>query len=99
MNSNRGGFFMGVMDKIEDLVFQGGVTSSIELVRDRLIVAKMRCVIEYLSDDECHLLSASGTRYKILGHCLQIKEYGDTYVKVEGERITSLLIEEEAADE
>jgi len=98
MNSN-GGFFMGVIDKIEDLVFQSKALSSIEIVRDRIIVAKMRCVIEHLSDNECHLLSASGTRYKILGDCLQVKEYGDTYVKVEGVRITSFLIDGGATDE
>ena len=98
MNSN-GGFFMGVIDKIEDLVFQSKALSNIEIVRDRIIVAKMRCVIEHLSDNECHLLSASGARYKILGDCLQVKEYGDTYVKVEGVRITSFLIDGGATDE
>jgi len=59
----------------------------------------MRCVIEYLSDNECHLLSTQGIRYKILGDCLQVKEYGDTYVKVEGERITSFLIDGGLTDE
>jgi len=91
-NSNVGGFFMKVMDKIEDLVFQSKALASIEIVKDRIVVAKIRCEIEYLSDEECHLLSASGVRYKILGDCLQVKEYGDTYVKVEGRRITSFLI-------
>ena len=84
---------MSVMDKIEDLVFQGGALTSVEIVKDRIVVAKMRCVIEHLSDNECHLRGTHGTRYKILGDDIQIKEYGDTYVKVVGRRITSFLID------
>ena len=84
---------MGVMDKIEDLVFQSKALASVEIVKDRIVVVKMHCVIENLSDDECHLLSNRGTRYKILGKDLQVKEYGDTYVKVEGKCITSFLID------
>ena len=87
------GVFMKVINKIEDLVFQGGALASIEIVKDRIIVMKMRCVIEYLTDCECHLLSTQGTKYKILGDGLQVREYGDTYVKVEGQRITSFLID------
>jgi len=97
--SSNGGFFMGVIDKIEDLVFQSKALASVEIVKDRIVVAKMRCVIEYLSDNECHLLSAHGKRYKILGDALQVKEYGDTYVKVEGKHIASFLIERGEADE
>ena len=83
---------MSVIDKIENLVFQSKALANVEIVKDRIVILKMRCVIDYLSDCECHLLSAHGTTYKILGDCLQIKEYGDTYVKVEGRRITSFLI-------
>jgi len=90
---------MGVMDKIEDLVFQGGTLGSVEIVKNRIVIIKMRCVIELLSDEECHFLSASNTRYKILGDKLQVKEYGDSYVKVVGKRISSFLINEGEADE
>jgi len=83
---------MGVMDKIEDLVFQSKALASVEIVKNRIVVVKMRCEIESLNDDECQLLSSKGTRYKILGEDLQVKEYGDTYVKVVGKRITSFLI-------
>ena len=83
---------MGVMDKIEDLVFQSKALTSVEIVKDRIVVVKMRCVIEHLSDNECHLLGTHGTRYKILGDAIQVKEYGDTYVKVVGKRISSFLI-------
>jgi len=89
-----GVFFMGVMDKIEDLVFQSKALASVEILKDRIVVVKMRCVIELLSDNECHLRGSHGTRYKILGDDLQVKEYGDTYVKVVGKRITSFLIDE-----
>ena len=84
---------MKVIDKIENLVFQGGALASIEIVKDRIIVVKMRCVIKRLSNDECYLLNSHGTRYKILGDHLQVKEYGDTYVKVEGKKITRFLID------
>ena len=83
---------MSVIDKIENLIFQRGALASVEIVKDRIVILKMRCMIDHLSDRECHLLSAHGTMYKILGEQLQIKEYGDTYVKVEGARITSFLI-------
>ena len=94
-----GVFFMKVMNKIEDLVFQSRALASIEIAKDKIVVVKMRCVIEHLSDNECHLLSAHGTRYKVLGDFLQVKEYGDTYVKVEGRRITSILMDRGVADE
>ena len=84
---------MGIMDKIEDLVFQSKALASVEIVKNRIIIVKMRCVLERLSDDECYLLCAGGIRYKILGDALQVKEYGDTYVKVVGKRITSFLID------
>ena len=84
---------MGVVDKIEDLVFQSRFLSSVEILKDRHVVVKMRCVIEKLSETECWLLSASGTRYKIYGTHLQVKEYGDTYVKVVGDVVNSLVIE------
>ena len=90
---------MGVMDKIEDLVFQGGTLGSVEIVKNRIVLIKMRCVIDRLSDDECHLLSAGGIRYRIQGNNLQIKEYGDSYVKVVGKRIMSFLIDGGEADE
>ena len=84
---------MKVMNKIEDLVFQSRALASIEIVKDKIVVVKMRCIIEHLSDNECYLLSAHGTKYKILGDFLQVKEYGDTYVKIEGRRITSVVID------
>ena len=84
---------MSVLDKIEDLVFQSRALASVEIVKNRIVIVKMRCVIERLSDQECYLLSAGGTRYKILGDALQVKEYGDTYVKVVGDRIKSFLID------
>ena len=84
---------MSVIDKIEDLVFQSRALASVEIVKDRIVIVKMRCVIEKLTDDECYLTGSHGMRYKILGNCLQVKEYGDTYVKVEGRRITSFLID------
>ena len=90
---------MGVIDKIEDLIFQSKALASVEIVKNRIVVVKMRCVIDHLSDDECHLLTAGGVRYKILGDALQVKEYGDTYVKVVGSRITSFLIDGGKADE
>ena len=90
---------MGLMDKIEDLVFQSRALASVEILKNRIVIVKMRCVIEHLSDDECHLLSVGGTRYKILGDALQVKEYGDTYVKVVGKRITSFLIDGGGTDE
>ena len=84
---------MSVINKIENLVFQGGALASVEIVKDRIIVVKMGCVIERLSNDECYLLSSHGTKYKILGDDLQVREYGDTYIKVEGKRITGFLID------
>ena len=88
-----GVFLMGVMDKIEDLVFQGGTLGSVEIVKNRIVLIKMRCVIDLLSDNECHLLSAGGIKYRIVGDNLQVKEYGDSYVKVVGKRITSFFID------
>jgi hypothetical protein len=84
---------MGVVDKIEDLVFQSRSFSSVEILRDKHVIVKMRCVIEKLSDTECCLLSASGVRYKIYGANLQVKEYGDTYVKVVGDAVKNFTIE------
>lgn len=84
---------MGVIDKIEDLVFTSKVLASVEIVKNKMVLFKMRCVIIHLSDSVCLLEVAHGIRYKILGDMLQIKEYGDTYVKIEGRRITGLFIE------
>jgi len=85
---------MGMLDKIEDLVFASRTLTSIEIVRDRLVILKMRCDIEYLSEMECRVRNVNGVCYKILGENLQVKEYGDTYIKIEGKKITSFLIEE-----
>jgi len=83
---------MGVLDKIEDLIFQTKALASVEIVKNRIVIIKMRCVIERLSVDECHLLTSGGIRYKIQGDNLQVKEYGDTYVKIVGKQITGFLI-------
>ena len=88
-----GGIFMGVVDKIEDLVFQSRSLSSVEILKDRYVIVKMRCIIEKLSETACYLVSVSGVRYKIYGTNLQIKEYGDTYVKVMGDRVKNFVIE------
>lgn len=84
---------MGVIDKIEDLVFGARSLASVEIVRDRIVLVKTFCNIEYLTDDKCFLRTAGGTLYKIYGVDLQVKEYGDTYVKVEGGQITSFFID------
>jgi len=84
---------MGMIDKIEDLVFGARMLASVEIVRDRIVVIKTFCTIEHLADHECFLRTAQGTLYKIYGTGLQIKEYGDTYVKVEGLRVTHFAIE------
>lgn len=84
---------MGVVDKIEDLVFQSRSLSSIEILKDKHVIIKMRCVIEALSDTACCLLSASGVRYKIYGNNLKVREYGDTYVRVSCDVVKSLMIE------
>ena len=88
-----GGILMGVIGKIEDLVFQSRTLSSVEILKDKQVIVKMRCVIEKLSPTECCLLSASGVRYKIYGTQLQVKEYGDTYVKVVGDTVRNFMIE------
>jgi len=85
---------MGVVDKIEDLVFQSRALSSIEILKDKQVVVKVRCVIEKLSDTECCLLSAAGVRYRIFGTHLQVKEYGDTYVKIIGDRVRNVEIDD-----
>jgi len=85
---------VGVIDRIEKLVFQPSIFASVEIVKNRIILVKMRCVIKRLTLNECHLLTDHGTLYKISGEALQIKEYGDAYVKVAGEKITSFFIEE-----
>jgi len=90
---------MSIIDKIEDLVFQSKALTSIEILKNRLIILKMRCDIEFLSETECHLHCSGGISYKIRGENLQIKEYGDTYVKVTGSRVTALSIEEGDAGE
>ena len=84
---------MGVVGKIEDLVFQSKTLSSVEILKDRQVIVRKRCVIETLSESECCLLSAFGVRYKIYGTRLQVKEYGDTYVKIVGETIRHFMIE------
>ena len=84
---------MGLINKIEDLVFGSQTLASVEIVRNRIIIIKAFCHIEHLNDHECFLRTAGGTKYQIYGTALQIKEYGDTYVKVEGQRVTSFLIE------
>ena len=84
---------MKVLTKIEDLIFDSRVTSHVEIIKDRQVIIKARCVIEKLTDDTCTLLTPSYTRYKILGEHLQIKEYGDTYVKIVGRKIHGFLIE------
>ena len=84
---------MGMMDKIEDLVFSSRALASVEIVRDRIVLVKTYCTIEHLVDNECFLRTAHGTLYKIYGVQLQIKEYGDTYVKVEGKQITNFFID------
>ena len=84
---------MNVVDKIEDLVFESRALSSIEILKDRHVIVKLRCVIEKLSETECCLLSATGVRYRICGMNLQVKEYGDTYVKIVGDVITNVAIE------
>ena len=84
---------MGVIDKIEDLVFTSKVLASVEIVKNKIVLVKMRCSIAHLSENECQLIVARGVLYKILGEGLQVKEYGDTYVKIEGRKITGFLIE------
>ena len=84
---------MGVISKIEDLIFNSRALSSVEIVKDRMVVIKMRCEIKHLSDHECHLLGVHGVQYKIMGDDLQVKAYGDTYVKIESKRVTGFLID------
>jgi len=94
-----GVFLMGMIDKIEDLVFASRTLASVEIVKDKIVILKMRCDIEHLSDQECRMRNSNGVCYKIVGEGLQVKEYGDTYVKVEGVRITSFSIEGDEEDE
>jgi len=84
---------MGVLDKIENLVFGAQALANVEIVRDRIVLVKTFCTIEHLADDACFLRTAGGTLYKIYGSGLQVKEYGDTYVKVEGQRVTNFFID------
>ena len=90
---------MGVIDKIEDLVFGARALASVEIVRNRIVLIKTFCNIEHLTDDECFLRTAGGTIYKIYGAGLQIKEYGDTYVKIEGLRVTNFFIDSRTGGE
>ncbi|MCL1990470.1 MAG: hypothetical protein FWG67_06215 [Defluviitaleaceae bacterium] len=84
---------MGILNKIEDLIFSSKTFASVEILKHRMVIVKMRCEIGYLSEHECHLLGTHDVRYKIMGHNLQVKEFGDTYVKIEGAAITGFLIE------
>jgi len=84
---------MALIDKIENLVFGAPALASVEIVRNRIVLVKTFCHIEHLTDDECFLRTVGGTLYKIYGAGLQIKEYGDTYVKVEGQRVTNFFID------
>jgi hypothetical protein len=83
---------MAIVDRIEDLVFQSKSFSSIEIVKDTQVIVRMRCIIEKLTDDSVQLLSAAGIRYQIHGKKLQVREYGDTYVKVIGNKVRNVEI-------
>lgn len=89
---------MKLLEKIEDLIFDSQVMSRIEIIKDRWVIVKAKCVIEYLADDMCLLRTPTGIQYKILGASLQVKEYGDLYVKVVGETINGFLIEGDRRD-
>lgn len=90
---------MALLDKIENLVFGAQALASVEIVRDRIVLVKTFCNIEHLTDEECFLRTAGGTLYKIYGMGLQVKEYGDTYVKVEGARVTNFFIDSRGGGE
>jgi len=84
---------MSLVNKIEDMVFGSRALTSVEILKDRLVVLNMRCIIDKLDDEEISLLTGTGVKYTIRGNKLQIREYGDTYVKVEGEIVTGILID------
>jgi hypothetical protein len=84
---------MGVVNKLEELVFHSRALASIEIIKDREFLFKMPCEIKVLGDTECQLVNGQGTVYRLMGQGLQVKEYGDTYVKVVGDNITSFAIE------
>lgn len=94
-----GGFKMGVVNKIEDLIFRSKSLASIEIIKNKIVLIKMRCEIDHLSDKECHLIASKNIKYKILGENLQIKEYGDTYIKIEAKQIKSFSIQGGEASE
>ena len=88
-----GVLFMRVFDKIENLVFEAQTVANVELVKDRIVVIKTSCEIKHLTDTSCYLLAKHKTLYKIFGSNLQVREYGENYIKLQGDTITSLVIE------
>lgn len=90
---------MAIIEKIEDLIFQSKVMSHVEIIKNKMVIIKMRCTLIHLSDDCCQLRVSDGTCYKIMGNQLQVKEYGDTYAKIVGSVITGVLIEGGTTDE
>ena len=83
---------MGVVDKIEGLVFGSGALARLEILKNRQVVVHMGCMIEKLSETLCCLRTSTGVVYRIFGTDLQVKEYGDTYVNVVGSLISKVEI-------
>jgi len=90
---------MGIIDKIEDLVFESKAFAAVEIIKNRTVILKMRCEILTLTKTKCTFATSSGVVYNIIGSGLEVKEYGDTFVVVGAKNITGVTIEGGECDE
>ena len=89
---------MKLVKKVEELVFNSGVTSNIEIVKNRSVIISSTCVIEHFTDSECVLQVLNGVRYEIFGVNLSVREYGDMYIRIESDGISQLIIGDKDGD-
>jgi hypothetical protein len=81
---------MEVLTKVESLIFRQSLSyPMVQVVKNRSVLINNRCVIKQFTDEDCILATPEGG-YRIEGRNLRVKEYGDSFIRIDSDGIKKL---------
>lgn len=83
---------MEVLTKVETLIFNQKLNYPLlQLIKNKVVQINTACHIKEFNEDSCDIITAGG-QYRITGSDLRVKEYGDSFMRIESSGIDKIEI-------
>ena len=83
---------MEMVNRVEALIFNQGLNYPlVQIIKNETVLINSQCIVREFTDEICQISTPEGG-YHLTGINLRIKEYGDSFIRIESDGIAKIEI-------